>query len=580
MEPEEPRRPGDAAPDSASAADIHARLRQAVALHNGGQLAEAEALYYAFLAIHPDHFAALHLLGLVRYQRGEPAEALRHIDRAIAVNPNVAVAHNHRGVALKDLNRWDEALASYDTAVALDPGDAVAHYNRGNLLRELGRLEAAVSAYERAMALAPDNVDAVNNRGTALRALKRFDDALASYDRAIALAPDRADVHYNRGNVLIDLGRFEEALASADRAIATNPGLAEAFNLRGNVLLDLRRFDEAIASYDQAIAISPGYADAFSNRAICRLLIGRHAEGWADHEWRWMTGQLARERRNFAQPQWDGRADIAGKTILLHAEQGFGDTLMAVRFVRRVVARGAGVIVEIPAALQPLLAEIEGAVQVVAKGQALPAFDLHCPLMSLPFAFQTTLSTIPADIPYLSVPKDYAEKWRQRLPKGRIARIGVLWAGSPDFKRDRERSIRLRQMLPILLRADAEYVSLQRDLREGDAETLRAHPRILHLGDAIDSFADTAAIISRLDLIISVDTSVVHLAGGLGRPVWVLLPFLPDWRWLLDRNDSPWYPTARLFRQTQRNNWSLVISDVGRALTAFLAEKPKALRSR
>lgn len=566
-------------PGPASGVDVQLTFGHAAALHRAGRLAEAEALYRQLVQADPGHFDSQHMLGLACYQRGAHADALHHIDLAVGINSSVAAAHNHRGAALMALGRWNEALASYGNAIAIDPGDVGAHYNRANLLKELGRFAEALVDYDRGLALAPGNADLLNSRGMVLRALKRFNDAVASYDRALAVDPHRADVHCNRGNALIELNRIEDALATANRAIAIDPQLPQAFNLRGNALQDMRLFADALASYDRAIAIKPDYAEALWNRGMCRLLVGRWAEGWADYEWRWKIDRGARGGRTFPQPQWDGRADLAGKTILLHAEQGYGDTLMAVRYVRQVIARGAAVVLEVPAPLRELLAEFGGAAQVVTQGHPLPAFELHCPLMSLPLAFQTTVATIPSDSPYLSVPRAQAEQWRQRLPKTGRPRIGLSWGGRLEFPRDRERSIGLRPLLPILARTDAQFVSIQRDLRDGDAEILRAHPEVTHLGDAIQTFADTAAIMAELDLIISSDTSVVHLAGALGRPVWILLAYVPDWRWLLDRTDCPWYPSARLFRQTQRSNWSRVVKDVEQALTGFWSGAAPARQS-
>jgi tetratricopeptide (TPR) repeat protein len=571
IESQQPEKSPDPAPSPAP--DITSLLNQALALHQTGRLAEAEPLYRTVLRAQPSHFDTLHLLGLLHYQRGEHAEAVRRIDLALLINPNAIAAHNSRGAALKELNRTDEALASYGNAIALDPTYADAYYNRGNVLRERQQFEDALADYDRAIALKPDHIDAFNNRGTALRALRRFEEALASFDRAIALGPENADALHNRGNALNDLRRFEEALASFDHAIALKPNLAEAFDNRSTALLNLKRIEEALASYDQAIAIKPDYAEGYRHRAFCRLLVGRCIEGWADYEWRWKTAQMVSERRNFKPPQWYGSTDIAGKTILLHSEQGFGDTLMAARYVRPVIARGARVVLELPAALVPLLAEIDGVAQLVTKHHPLPGFDLHCPLMSLPLAFGTTLNTIPADVPYLSVPQAHAEKWLQRLPRSGRPRVGITWTGNPDHKRDHERSIELRRMLPLLSRTDVDFFSVQKFLREGDSEILRAN-QIANLGDAIETFADMAAMISNLDLVITVDTSVAHLAGALGKPVWILLPFIPDWRWLLDRHDSPWYPSAQLFRQSRVDDWEGVVGRVSAALSLRAAGGP------
>jgi hypothetical protein len=435
----------------------------------------------------------------------------------------------------------------------------------------LRRLEEAVASFDRALAIRPDNAKAHYNRGNALNELKRFDEALVSCDRAIALNSNLAEAFNNRGNALRDLMRLEDAVASYDRAIALKPDYIDAMNNRGVALMELKRIDDALESYDRAIAIKNDYAEGHWNRGLCHLLAGNCIEGWADYEWRWKTDQMTRDRRGLGSPQWFGDGDIAGKTILLHTEQGFGDSLMAARYVRRVINKGAHVILETPAALQALFAEIEGVAQVVTKGEPLPSFDLHCPLMSLPLAFATTLTTIPAETPYLSVPQAHLQNWRRRLPTSGKLRVGVSWAGNPDFKRDRGRSIGLPAMQPLLLPTDVELFSIHKVLRPGDAEILRDHPHIIHLGDSIETFADTAAIMSTLDLVISSDTSVVHLAGALGKPVWVLLQFVPDWRWLLDRDDCPWYPTARLFRQASMGDWDGVVRDASEALSRLAA---------
>jgi Tetratricopeptide repeat len=406
-----------------------------------------------------------------------------------------------------------------------------------------------------------------------LKDVERFDDALASFDHAIRLKPDFARAFYNRGTTLSDLKRFEEAYADLSKGIKLDPTHAETIYNRGTALKELKRIDEAVADFDQAISLKPDYADALWNRAMCHLLAGRYREGWLGYEWRWQTGQMVSHRRVFNQRQWRGNTDISGKTILLHTEQGLGDTIMSARYIPRVVGTGARVVLDVPPQVIPLLAQIPGVAEIVTKNQLLPKFDVHCPMMSLPAAFATTLETIPSNVPYLSAPPDYIEKWAHRLPKSTLLRIGVNWAGNPRFMHDAERSIGLRPLLPLLSRPDVRYVSLQKDLREGDADILRANPQIIHVGDAIDDLGDTAAIIASLDLVISSDTSVVHLAGALGKPVWILLQFVPDWRWLLDRDDCPWYPTARLYRQRARNNWAPVVSEVGQALSVLLTRQ-------
>jgi len=635
--------PAQAAPVAAERIDVGSLLRTALALHQGGRLAEAEDLYQRILAIEPRHFDSLHLLGVIFSQRGEHVTAVRQIAAALTINPKSAAAHNNCGVCLSALDRADQALASFDAALALAPDyldaqrnradtllgmrrfeDAVASYDRaialdsnvaglftkrGHALSALGRLEQAIDSYDRAVALDPADRDAFFNRGLALGRLERFDDAIASYDKAIAINPGDAEALSNRGAALKSLKRFVEAVASCERAIEIDPRLAVAYNNRGIALKELSRFDEALASYDAAIRLSPGYGEALSNRAnvlasvgrldeaiadytqalaanpddatarcnrgMIKLLTGRFDDGWKDYEARWSTGPMAVDRRRFAQPQWTGEADIRGKRLLLLAEQGLGDTIMAARYVRQVADLGAQVILSVPAALASLMHEIEG-ITVVTEGETLPAFDLHCPLMSLPGAFDTTLDTIPAQVPYLRAPAGHLDTWRRRLPRTDALKVGLNWAGNPQFKLDAARSIGLCRMLPLLACSGVDFFSLQKELREGDAEILRAYPQVTPLGQEVETFADTAAIISLLDLVISSDTSVVHAAGALGRPVWVLLQSAPDWRWLLDCDESPWYPTARLFRQTERDDWTGVVDQVGTALDR-LARAPRAI---
>ena len=590
------------APSSLAQADVASVLGQAIAFHRAGLLAEAEQLYRRILEVERRNFDCLHLLGVLHFQRGEFSEAVRQIDDALKINPNVADAYNNRGNALRKLKRSEQALESYDHAIALKPDDAATFNNRGSAFRELEQFEAALADFDNAITLRPDFAEAFNNRGNAYKELERFDEALSDLDKALALRADNPDAFNNRGAVLNKLERFDEALADLDRAIALKPGHAEAHYNRGTTLLELRRFDPALAAFDKAVALRPDYAEAYYNRgtaflalarvddaladferaieykpdyptalwnrAFTKLLAGRYKEGWAEYEWRLQADPTSANRRDFQRPRWTGSRDVAGKTLLLHSEQGFGDTIMAARYVRRVIESGARVVVDAPAPLASLLGQIDGA-QVVTTGDALPPFDFHCPMMSLPLAFATTLETIPADVPYLSAPPAHAQKWAQRLPRSGLPRIGVAWAGNAEFRYDRIRSVGLPRMLPLLSRTDVQYVGLQRDLRDGDAEILWNNPQVEHLGDALETFADTAAVIASLDLIISSDTSLVHLAGALGKPVWILLPYSPDWRWLLDRNDSPWYPTARLFRQARVDDWAGVVERATEELARF-----------
>ena len=568
-----------------------------------GKKGEALANYDRALAVQPDFAETLNNRGAILHGLKRFDEALASFDRALAVQPDYAEASYNRGNSLRDLKRFDEALASYDHVLAVRPNHAEALFNRGAILQELKRLEEALASYDRALAVRPDFVEALTHCGLVLHGLKRFDEALASFDHALAVRPNYAEALHNRSNLLRDLKRFDEALASCDRALAVRPDFAEALNNRGSILQELRRFDEALVSYDRALAVSPNYPEALYNRgatlhelkrfdealasygraiavspnyaeaqfndALCRLLIGDFERGWDKYEWRRRTEQARDTKRSFAQPLWLGHESIEGKTILLHAEQGFGDTIQFCRYVPLVAARGAYVILQVQKPLQELMRDLAGVTHVIANGDLLPDFDTHCPLGSLPRAFGTQRETIPADVPYLVVPKIYSEKWEQRLPEPAAVRVGICWAGNPHFKGDLARSIGLLPMLPLLSAAGVEFFSIQKDLRPGDAEVLKNHSQIKHLGGEIETFGDTAAVISSMDLVISSDTSVVHLAGALGKSVWILLQFVPDWRWLVDRDDNPWYPTARLFRQDATRAWDNVITQVHAALQAF-----------
>jgi tetratricopeptide (TPR) repeat protein len=610
-------------------------LAQALELHRHGRLTEAEQLYAGILAVRPDHFDALHMLGMIRLAQGQFSEALRLIagamqsktpspqillnyglvlnaldrhqealesfDHAIKLKSKFSEAHNNRAAVLAALGRDEEALESYRKALAITPNYPQAHYNLGNSLRMLGRNEEAVKSYDRALVLRPDYTEALYNRGNTLRELKRFDEAMASYDRSLSVRPDFAEALYNRGNTLRELKRFDEALASYDRALSVQPDYFDALCNRGNALRELKRFDEELASYDRALSIRPDDAGALNNRGNALSALGRHIEalatisraiavnpastdaqlndallklrlgdfsrGWEKYEWRWKRDDGSMKPRNFGQPLWLGQEPVVGKTILLHAEQGLGDTIQFARYAPMLAKRDARVILEVQPPLKSLFSQIGSGIQIISNGEIIPSFDLHCPLMSLPLAFRTELGTIPADAPYLAVLSDRIEQWNDRLPSRNGLRVGIVWSGNASHVNDHNRSISLPRLAPIIDLPYIQFISLQKEMREADARILAQKPHIIGLGSHFGDFTDTAATITQVDLVISVDTSVAHLAGALGKPVWILLPFCPDWRWLLDREDSPWYPSARLFRQPHIDDWDSVIEQVRRELS-------------
>jgi tetratricopeptide (TPR) repeat protein len=551
-------RPAAKPPSGPGAVDIH----NARALHAEGRLTEAEQIYSAILADDPGHFDGLHLLGLLRHQQGREVDALRLIAAALNANPNSPDALSNFGLVFDALQRHQEALALFDKALALKHDHANALNNRAVTLESLGRPDEALAGWADALAVDPNHAEALHGRGNALCKLKRFAEALLDFDRFLAIKPGIPDILNNRGSCLAALGRLDEAIQSYDRALALDPRLPEIHINKGHVLVHLHRFGVALASYADAAAIGPKHAEARFCESLVRLRLGQFQEGWRDYEWRWRQASWGEQRRDFAAPLWLGQEPLAGKTILLHAEQGFGDTLQFVRYVALVARLGATVLLEVQPPLTSLVSRMDGVARVLARGGPLPPFDLHCPLMSLPLAFRTAAGSIPADIPYIPAPVDRMPDWQGRLGEKRCLRIGFAWSGSPVHEHDRARSMRLEQFASLLPIPGIEFVSIQKELGPDDAAILGRHGNVRPIGSALGDFADTAAVISLLDLVVAVDTSVVHLAGALGRPVWALLPFSPDFRWLLEREDSPWYPTARLFRQPRFGDWESVLAHV------------------
>ena len=486
---------------------------------------------------------------------------LERCERWIALRPEDAQAHKDRGNALQGLGRPEEAIASYERAIALDADYADAHYNRGNVLNQLGRHELALASFERAIELNAQDAQAYNNRGIALQGLGRHERAIENFHKAIELSPGYAQAYNNLGLALQKQGRHEQALECYERALAIMPDSPEVLTHRGSLYLELGHFPEALASYQKAVALRPEYADAHLNEGLCRLLIGDFECGWRKYEWRLKLDRPGFEYQHFRQPLWLGKEPLEGRTIFLHAEQGLGDSIQFCRYVPEVARKGAKVILGVQPTLKRLMSHLQGADQVLSDEEALPEFDCQCPLLSLPLAFDTRLETIPAAIPYLRADPGTANKWERRLGSKSAARIGIVWSGNPEHKNDHNRSVGLSRMLK-LASAQVSLVSLQRDVRPEDGELLAQNRQIIHFGRELTDFYETAALVSLMDLVISVDTSVAHLAGALGKKVWILLPFAPDWRWLADQEDSPWYPSARLFRQPRHGDWDTVIEKV------------------
>lgn len=463
--------------------------------------------------------------------------------------------------------RLKEARAGYERALRLRPDYAEAHNNLGSLLGDLGDQEAALVQFTAALALRPDYAMAWLGRGTAHWARHEPEAAMAAYRAAIAAQPDFFPAHNFLALLLGEEGRFTEGLASAKAALHLQPHHPEAHNTQGNLLRGAGQLEAAIASYRQAIALQPAYADAHFNLGQALLAAGRFAEGWREYEWRWATEQMANARPRFAARLWRGEAG-RGERLLLHAEQGFGDMLQFCRYAPLAAAQGYEILLEVPAPLVRLMGSLEGVSAVIPRGAARPEFDLHCPMMSLPLCLRTRLESVPGSLPYLQAPAEAAAHWEARLAaRGEGLRVGFAWAGNPSPERparaamDRRRSIDPAFLAPLAALPGLLSVSLQRG---GPA-----FPEEAALFDAMEEmedFADTAALVSRLDLVVTVDTAVAHLAGALGRPVWLLDRSDPCWRWMSGRDDSPWYPGLRIFRQTAPGDWPGVIARLRAAL--------------
>lgn len=647
---------------------VDALLDQAEAAIGQGLLDPAVLALDEVLRLDPLQFDALHLLGVIAMQRRDFPACIDFIQRAIAVDAEMAMAHVNLGVACLETQRRDEALAAFDAAIALEPDFPQAHFGRGVVLLERKQWDDAIACFAKALALQPGNTEAHLCQGNAYLGLMRFDDALASYRAVLALQPQHVPALINAGHAYVALNRCDEAIGSYEQALGLQANSAAALGGLGDAYQSLQRFDEAVVSYGKALALQPDQARLLGNRANallalkrlpeainnyeqalqltpddatvranfagalrsaerwdeallqcdraleidhnnagaymnrgnalldlgrltpareafakshalqpedaeaqwgqgwCDLLMGDWARGLPQFEWRWRKNTFSSAPRSFNKPLWLGEQALRGRTLYVHAEQGLGDTLHFARYVPEVIALGARVIIEVQPALKGLMRTLAGGAQVIGKGDGLfPAFDYHCPLMSLPLAFKSTPENVPAPKAYLSANPDLVRALGERMGDQKQPRIGLVWSGNAAHRNDRHRSMALATVLAALP-PGLDLYCLQKDIRDNDLATLKAHPEIRHFEDVLQTFDGTAALIEQLDLVITVDTSIAHLAGALGKPTWILLSKMPDWRWLLNRSDSPWYPSARLFRQTTWGQWSEPLSEVSQAL--------------
>ncbi len=464
-------------------------MQEAVQLHQQGRLREAERLYARVLKAAPEHFDALHLLGLAKAQSGQMGEAFRLMSAALKINGQAPELLMNFANVLHALKRDAEALDCLDKALTLRPGEPDALLNRGNALLTLGRPQEALASFDAVLVRNPRQADALLGRGGAHAVLGRPEPALADFDAALALGHPGAS--YNRGNALAELSRYIEAVAAFDRALSVAPNHAQAWNNRGNALTALKRHQEAVESFSKAIALQKDYADAHLNRALALLVLGDWQSGFQEYEWRWQRSAMTDTRRGYSRPLWLGEYPLARKTILLHAEQGLGDTIQFARYAALLARTGATVVLEVQTELKTLLTGLDGVASCHARGEKLPAYDVHCPLGSLPLAFKTAPATVPAELPYLRAGEAHLAKWRPRIEALPGKRVALAWAGNASHANDRNRSIDLKLLEPLLTLDGVSYLSIQHDLRGHDAEILARHANVTHLGEELSDMADT-----------------------------------------------------------------------------------------
>jgi tetratricopeptide (TPR) repeat protein len=521
---------------SADPRDADAHLNLGFGLSQLGQLSDAEAALQQAVALASGSADAWYVLATVRLSQGRLPDALPCLQRALSLNPELAPACRDLGYLHFQLKDMEAAERVLKDGIARCPEFAELHCNLGNVYAEQMDGSRALACYSRALALQPGDAQFIGNMGVAHELKLEFAEAERYYRESLRLNPAHADMHANLGGLLHRLGRLQEAMTS----------------------------------HEQALRLAPGQVLAHTNRGMGLLAQGRFAEGWAEYEWRWLTDDLRVHQRGFSQPLWLGKEPLRGKTLLVHAEQGLGDSLQFCRFVPQLADLGGQVLLEMPQQLLGLMGSLGGSQRLLCRGEPLPAFDFQCPLLSLPLALGITEAELAASArPYLQADPARTAVWRERLREKPAVRTGLVWSGRLDHGNDHNRSLALRDFMTALPK-EIQFVSLQKEVRAADQALLDASPNILQVSDLLQDFADTAALIACLDLVISVDTSVAHLAGAMGKPVWLLLPYVPDWRWMLARDDSPWYPAMRLYRQPGLGQWAPVLARLRQDLLAAI----------
>jgi len=545
-----------------------------------GKYEEAVATYQQAVSVKPDYAEAYHNMAVALQSQAQYSAAVEKCKQAVSLKPDYAEAYNTIGFCLEKQEQYTEAIKYYKKAVQFKPDFVEAYNHLGVVLNAQNRSAEAIGNYKQAIQLDPDYAEVYNNLGIAQKDQEQFAEAIANFEQAIRLEPDFAEAYYNLANSLRDEAQSAGAIENYRQAVHFKPDFAEAYNHLGGVLnakseyVEVIENDKAIENYRRALQIKPNFAEAHWNLSLALLRSGKFAEGWKEYEWRLNpTLKMTVYPHSYETPRWDGSC-FKGKRLIVHCEQGLGDTLHFIRYLPMVKARGGMVILEIRKPLYRLLKNFPGIDELAeASFDNKPAvnFDHHVSLMDLPKIFATTLATIPAEVPYIHACPTKAEHWRNKLA-GPDLKVGVVWAGSPTHGNDRYRSCTLKHFAPLTEVDDVRLYGLQKGKAAEQVEELADEMAITNLGTEFEDFTDTAAAIENLDLVISVDTSVLHLAGAMGKPAWALLPFSPDWRWMLNRQDSPWYPTMKLFRQKKWGQWEPVFQDVAKELRTMAAK--------
>ena len=517
-----PRMPTAAPPFQPT--DLPGVLRQAMALHSQGNVDAARTLYRRILSVVPNHFDATHLLGVTYAQTGDQDKALELFSKALSIKPGHPEALFNRGTMYQQQHAHDDAIADFTCVIDEVPG----------------------------------HQGALNNRSVCLEGAGRLEEALADSDSLVALDPENAVFWNNRGKLLGAMMDFEAALTCLNKAVALKPDYAEAFNNRAGVLAEFHRFDEALADYHNALAIRPDFADVKLGKGQLLVQQGNYSEGWPLFECRWQQAGRQQAAAAFDTPPWLGNDDLAGKTILVHAEQGLGDTIQFCRYVPLLAERGARVIVRAQPPVIDLLSSLDGVAHLLRPGDKAPEWDFHCPMMSLPLAFGTMLDTVPDHGPYLSAEPDLVTHWADRLGSGTKPRVAIAWRGNPENSYDRRRRINLCDFVR-LLDGNMEWISLHHELTDDEASLIEATPQLTRPLDENTDMTDAAAICAIVDVVISIDTSLAHIAGATGRPTIVMLPFQPDFRWPVNRAETPWYANLTLLHQRADRDWAPVV---------------------